>query len=344
MMEQDPDSRNYGSEEHRPRLPKHRKTTEPEDEEIRGPSGSSRSGIPVANLIAIAVTAALVFLILILLDGVVASPMPELIATIPMFFLDHTATAIARRKFDWPTLNGPLHTRPWYIAGVGYAALLLMVSLLEGALLNAVGGNLSQLGLINIATGVAAGVLIGWRSAGNRPVWTIIEAGFLVGLLGVLFDLVLLGREGSHAVHGRVAPLYLVMVNGLVFAGVRAPRIPRIVGVAAPETSTPTALTGRSTCLGRNCLAPSRTRRACIRPRRQKGALPAAAQAVQSGPPPRRSVACPPWNAGRWIRRHVQRGVRRTDRMLLWQPAGADIISVLIFGVGHVLHPTERTP
>lgn len=219
MMEQDPDSRNYGSEEHRPRLPKHRKTTEPEDEEIRGPSGSSRSGIPVANLIAIAVTAALVFLILILLDGVVASPMPELIATIPMFFLDHTATAIARRKFDWPTLNGPLHTRPWYIAGVGYAALLLMVSLLEGALLNAVGGNLSQLGLINIATGVAAGVLIGWRSAGNRPVWTIIEAGFLVGLLGVLFDLVLLGREGSHAVHGRVAPLYLVMVNGLVFAG-----------------------------------------------------------------------------------------------------------------------------
>lgn len=219
MMEQDPDSRNYWSEEHRLWLPKHRKATEPGDEETRVPSGSSRSGIPVANLIAIAITAALVFLILILLDGVLPSPVPELIATIPMFFLDHTATAIARRKLEWPTLKALLHPRPWYIAGVGYAALLLMVSLLEGALLKALGGNLSQLGLINIATGVATGVLIGWRSAWNRPVRTIIEAGFLVGLLGVLFDLILLGREGSHEVHGRVAPLYLMIINGLVFAG-----------------------------------------------------------------------------------------------------------------------------
>ena len=220
-MEKDPDSRNYWSEEHRLWLPKgHGEAIDPPDEEAAVPAGSARSPFPVAYLIAVAIAAVLIVLILIFLRDVIPSPLPELIATVPIAFIDLAARTIERRRLEWPSLQAFFGPRPWYITGIGYGALLVIVSLVEGALLQAVGGNLGQLVLINIVTGVAMGVWIAWRFGPHgRPVLTIIEAAFVAGLLGVLFDLILLGREGSGEVHGGAAPLYLVIMNGLLFAG-----------------------------------------------------------------------------------------------------------------------------
>ncbi|MEV6430081.1 hypothetical protein [Nocardia sp. NPDC051463] len=219
-MESDPDSHAYWSEEHKLWLPKGRtELPGPTAPHVEPEPNRSSLRIPIARLVALVITAALVGLILVLLHDVIPGALVELIALVPVLFFDLTARTIERRKFAWPTtFRSIVGTRPWYVSAVGYAALLVAMADLTGALLQAVGGTVALLGLLNIVIGVAMGVFIGWRvGLHGRPLSTIVETAFLAGLLGGLFDLVLVGRERFSEVHAGATLVAVVIVNGIVF-------------------------------------------------------------------------------------------------------------------------------
>jgi hypothetical protein len=219
-MEPDPGSRAYWNDEYKLWLPGgQQKRADPSQRPGPEPPPSSRRHFPVAHLVALAVTAVLVVLILVFLDDLVPKPLVELIALVPILFFDLIARTIERRKLEWPTVTrSVLGPRPWYISGVGYAALLLIAAEAAGALLQGVGGTVTLLGFLNIVIGVAMGVLIALRfEPRGRPLLTILETALLASVLGGLFDLILVGRERFSEVHGGAALIVVVIVNGLVW-------------------------------------------------------------------------------------------------------------------------------
>jgi hypothetical protein len=156
------------------------------------------------------------FVILLLASGL-PRPLPDLLAAVPVLFVDYAASVADTRNIRWPASPGDLlRTRTWYLAGIGYAALLVIVADLEYVVLKLAGGTVLGLALLDIATAAVMGVLIGRRSPGH-PVWTIVETAVGASLLGTVFDLAVLGsRQFSH-VHGGAPPAAVVLENGAVF-------------------------------------------------------------------------------------------------------------------------------
>jgi hypothetical protein len=160
---------------------------------------------------------AMICCVVLLLTNGLPTPVPEILGAVPVLFLDYAADVADTRKIAWPASVGDLlRTRTWYLAGIGYAALLVIVADLEYVALDLVGGPATAVGPLDIATGVVMGILIGLRSPGH-PVATIFQTAFLAGLLGTLFDLAVLGSQRLSTLHGGAPPAAAVLVNGVVF-------------------------------------------------------------------------------------------------------------------------------
>jgi hypothetical protein len=181
-------------------------------------AGPESAGATAAARILALVTCGLIAFVLLLLADGLPRPLPELLAAVPVLFVDYVASAAEARKIRWPaSLGDLLRTRTWYLAGIGYAALLVIAADLEYIFLKLAGGSVLELGLLELATGAVMGVLIGWQLPG-RPVWTIVETAFLAALLGTVFDLAVLGSRQFRHVHGGASPAAVVLENGAVFA------------------------------------------------------------------------------------------------------------------------------
>jgi hypothetical protein len=180
-----------------------------------GPAGSRRKRM-VAGLAARAVCGALACLILLLCDGVLPTPLPELLATVPLLFIEDLSGLLEGRKAAFPASIRDAR-RQWFLVAVAYAVLLVIVLDIEGALVRAAGGGVLLLGLLDLLTGAAMGALIGWRSP-RRAAGIIVETAWLAGLLGAVADLGLLGSRDFHHVHDGAALVVVVAVNGMVLA------------------------------------------------------------------------------------------------------------------------------
>jgi hypothetical protein len=139
-------------------------------------------------------------------------PVLEDFALLPVLFVEYTVSQLDGRKLGFPE---PIRrTLPAVIA---YAVLLVIADDIEGLLLQAAGGSVSGLGLLNLVTGAALGALIGWRSP-RQAIWTILEASLAASILGAVVDLLLVSPQRFHQVHGGGSLAEVVLVSGAAFA------------------------------------------------------------------------------------------------------------------------------
>lgn len=185
-----------------------------------------RKAVPV--ILGCGICAALVGLML-LLSPHIPAPYGPILPALPIFFLDPIVDMVDRQKIIFPSRN-----MPWrrILVTAGYTTLLVIALNVDGVVLKAVAGSDSGLEILNLATAIAMGVLIGWRTP-RLALWTILETSFAGSVLGVLTDLTFLGWYGFAQVHIG-APVAVVMAeNGLLFgiaglvgySGLRAARM-----------------------------------------------------------------------------------------------------------------------
>src|ERR1700677_262667 len=218
-----PDDEMYYAPEHRLWLPSASRDGDrragtlspPAAEETAGDEKSFRK-TAAPRLLVPASCAGLASLILLFGGSFVQKPQIEAFAIIPILFIDYFVNQLDERKIALPA---PLRDvlRNWLLAIVGYAVLLVAVSYIEGGLLQAAGGTVSALGLLNLGTGAAMGVLIGWRSP-RHAVWTIVGVAFTASLLGAAADLGFLGSQRFGQIHAGASLTEVVILSGTAFA------------------------------------------------------------------------------------------------------------------------------
>ncbi|MGD0605759.1 MAG: hypothetical protein ABSA53_19455 [Streptosporangiaceae bacterium] len=173
-----------------------------------------RTAVP--RLLAAAICGGLASLILLLGGSILQKPQVESFAVVPVLFVDYVVSELDERRIALPApLRDVLRNRLLAIAG--YAALLVAADYIEGVLLQAAGGSVSALGLLNLGTGAAMGVLIGWRSP-RHAVWTIAGVAYTASLLGAAADLGFLGSQRFRQIHAGASLTEVVIVSGTVFA------------------------------------------------------------------------------------------------------------------------------
>jgi hypothetical protein len=219
-----PDDEMYYDPEHRLWLPSASRDGDrragttlstPAAEETEGDKKSFRK-TAAPRLLVPASCAGLASLILLFGGSFVQKPQIEAFAIIPILFIDYFVNQLDERKIALPA---PLRDvlRNWLLAIIGYAVLLVAVSYIEGGLLQAAGGTVSALGLLNLGTGAAMGVLIGWRSP-RHAVWTIVGVAFTASLLGAAADLGFLGTQRFRQIHAGASLTEVVILSGTAFA------------------------------------------------------------------------------------------------------------------------------
>jgi hypothetical protein len=192
---------------HRPSEPKEDTTGQQEHQES-----------PASRVLALMICGGLALLVLLLSNQVVPEPLNEILALLPVLFVDYVAGMLGSRKFEPPkSIRDIVGKRTWYLSALASAALLVIVADVEGAVLSAVRGTTLVLGLLDILDGIGMGILIGWRPL-QRPVLTILGTAFGAALLGGIFDLLVLGQHQFTQVHGGAALIAVVAVSGAVFA------------------------------------------------------------------------------------------------------------------------------
>jgi hypothetical protein len=166
----------------------------------------------VPRLLAVAICGGLASLILLLGGSLLQEPLVETFALVPVLFVEYVVSVLDGRKIAAPR---PLWS--WLVSAAGYAVLLVAADYIEGGLLQAAGGTVSVLGLLNLGTGAAMGVLIGWRSR-RHAVWTIVAVAYTASLLGGAADLAFLGSQRFSQIHAGGSLTEVVMVSGTAFA------------------------------------------------------------------------------------------------------------------------------
>jgi hypothetical protein len=169
----------------------------------------------VPRVLAVTICAGLAFLILLFGVDALPTPVLELVATLPVLVLDYVIRKLDDRTITFPAAIRAVLRR--VRTTIGYAALLVIAADIEGALLTVASGSTVTLGLLNIATGVAIGALIGWRSP-RDAIWTIVETAYVASMLGVLIDLGFLGAQRFSVVHFGASLVFVVTVSGTVYA------------------------------------------------------------------------------------------------------------------------------
>lgn len=169
-----------------------------------------RKAVPVT--LGCGICAALVTLTL-LVSSHVPPPYGAILPGLPVFFLGPIVDLLDSRKVIFPTRDLPWRT----VLGTAFYTASLVIALnVEGAALKAATGSDSGLEILNLATAIAMGALIGWRTP-RLALWTILETSFAGSVLGVVADLSFLGWRGFQQVHPG-APLAVVMIEtGLLF-------------------------------------------------------------------------------------------------------------------------------
>ena len=173
-----------------------------------------RTAVP--RLQAAAICGGLASLILLLGGSILQKPQVESLAVVPVLFVDYVVSELDERRTALPAPLRDLLCNGLR-AIVGYAALLVAADYIEGLLLQAAGGSVSALGLLNLGTGAAIGVLIGLRSQ-RHAVWTIVGVAYTASLLGAAADLGFLGSQRFRQIHAGASLTEVVIVSGTVFA------------------------------------------------------------------------------------------------------------------------------
>jgi hypothetical protein len=164
----------------------------------------------------VAICGALTLLLLLACGYLLPKPLVELAAMIPVLFVEYVVGVLETRKLTFPaSVRAVLRRR--ILNAIGYALALLFVADVEGLILQAIGGSVSVLALLNVVTAIAMGVLIGWRNS-HDAIWIIVEASYAASLLGGFLDLRFLGSQRFDQVHAGASLLVVVLVSGTVFA------------------------------------------------------------------------------------------------------------------------------
>lgn len=166
----------------------------------------------VPRLLAVAICGGLASLILLLGGSLLQKPLVETFALVPVLFVEYVVSVLDDRR-----ITAPRPIWSWLLAIAGYATLLVVADYIEGGLLQAAGGTASALGLLNLGTGAAMGVLVGWRSP-RHAVWTIAVVAYTASLLGGAADLAFLGSQRFGQIHAGGSLTEVVIVSGTAFA------------------------------------------------------------------------------------------------------------------------------
>jgi hypothetical protein len=196
----------YYDPDHRLWLP----PASPPPAQEEGTKSLRRTAAP--RLLAVAICGGLASLILLLGGRFLQKPLVETFALVPVLFVDYVVGELDERRIALPP---PLRSRLLSIAG--YAVLLVAADYIEGAFLQAAGGTVSALGLLNLGTGAAMGVVIGWRSP-RHAVWAIAGVAYTASLLGGTADLAFLGSQRFGQIHAGGSLTEVVIVSGTASA------------------------------------------------------------------------------------------------------------------------------
>jgi hypothetical protein len=186
-----------------------------EEDETTGARESLRD-VAVPRFQAVAICAALAFVLLLACGYILPKPLVELAAIIPVLFVEYVVSVLQTRKIRFPAPVRAVFRRR-ILNAIGYALALLFVADVEGLILRAAGGSVSELALLNIGTAITMGALIGWRKS-HDAIWIIVEASYVASLLGGFLDLRFLGSQRFEQVHAGVSLVVVVVVSGTVFA------------------------------------------------------------------------------------------------------------------------------